>query len=217
MPARYRLTPRHGPRSSVRIRAPARHDGGVTEANVDAGSDARDASDDAEPADAERTTPRPRRRVDKSLLGLSLLIAIGLVLIGRGLAISITGDDRAKLPDTIERVDPVPEAVQVPNQTSVFVDLESGYTGVLVIDGTELPTVDIDDLAEQFSAEPGQQIELPATTIYEGGNATLTFTPSDEALITGFDTGLHRAQVIYWKVEESRQRPRTYSWTFTVV
>jgi hypothetical protein len=216
MPARYRLTPHHGPRSSVGIAAPARHDGGVTEANVDAGSQVHGTADDVGPA-ADDNAPRPRRRIDKGLLGLSLLIAVGLVFVGRGLAVSITGDERAKLPETIERVDPVPEAVQVPNQTSLFVDLESGYTGVLVIDGTELPTVDIDDLAEQFSAEPGQQIELPATTIYEGGNATLTFTPSDEALITGFDTGLHRAQVIYWRVEESRQRPRTYSWTFTVV
>ena len=89
------------------------------------------------------------------LLAFSLVIAMGLALIGRGLAVSITGDDRANLPETIESVEPVPEAVQVLSQTSVFVDLEAGYTGVLVIDGIELPTVNIDDLAATVRRRAG--------------------------------------------------------------
>ncbi len=215
MPARYRLTPRLGPRSDVRIDRSARHDGAVTEADVDTGT-----GEQTSPTSRIRPPPsatKRRRRVDKTLLALSLVIAVGLALVVRGIAVGVTGDDRADLPDAIESVDPVPEAVQVLSQTSVFVDLDSGYTGVLVIDGIELPTVDIDDLAEQFAAEPGQQIDLPATTIFEGGNATLTFIPSDEALITGFESGLHRAQVIYWRVDDGRQRPRSFTWTFTVV
>jgi hypothetical protein len=216
MPARYRLTPRLGPRSDVRIDRSARHDGAVTEANVDTGTGEQTTPDGPDPTATDRPTKR-RRRVDKTLLALSLVIAVGLALVVRGIAVSITGDERAHLPDTIESVDPVPEAVQVLSQTSVFVDLDSGYTGVLVIDGIELPTVNIDDLAEQFTAEPGQQIDLPATTIFEGGNSTLTFIPSDEALITGFESGLHRAQVIYWRIEDGRQRPRSFTWTFTVV
>jgi len=182
----------------------------VTEANIDAAPDAQDAVDGT----PER---KPRKRIDKWTLGLSLLIAVGLVLIGRGLAVSLTGDDRAKLPDQIESVEPFPEAVQVLSQSRVFVDLESGYTGVLVIDGVELPTINIDDVAQQFDAEPGQQIDLPATTIFEPGNFTLTFVPSEDALVQKFDTGLHRAEVIYWKVIEGRQRPVSYSWTFNVV
>lgn len=161
--------------------------------------------------------PKPRKRIDKVTLAFSLVIAIGLVLIGRGLAVSLTGDDRANLPETIESVEPFPEAVQVLSQTRVFVDLVDGYTGVLVIDGVELPTIDIDDLAQQFDAEPGQQIDLPATTIFEPGNFTLTFVPSDAALVKKFDVGLHRAEVIYWKITEGRQRPHSYDWTFTVV
>jgi hypothetical protein len=182
----------------------------VTGANVDAARDAREALD-GDPPQARR------RRVDKVTLALSLVIAVGLVLIGRGLAVSLTGNDRAKLPDTIESVEPFPEAVQVLSQSRVFVDLEAGYTGVLVVDGIELPTVNIEDVDQQFSAEPGQQIDLPATTIFEPGNYTLTFTPSDGALVKKFDTGLHRAQVIYWKIIEGRQRPLTYTWTFNVI
>ena len=188
----------------------------VTEAEIDAQEGLEDAS---------HTPPRKRigsrridlKRIDKTTLALSLVIAIGLVLIGRGLAVSLTGDDRADLPDAIESVEPFPEAVQVLSQTRVFVDLDPGYTGVFVIDGVELATINIEDVDEQFSAEPGQQIDLPATTVFEPGNFTLTFTPSDEALVQKFDTGLHRAQVIYWKITEGRQRARSYNWTFTVV
>jgi hypothetical protein len=157
-----------------------------------------------------------KRRVDKTLLLFSLVIALGLVLVVRGLAVSITGDDRARIPDTIESVDPVPEAVQVLSQTNVFVDLDSGQTGVLVIDGIELETINIDELAGR-QPEPGQQVNIPAATIYEPGNATLTFTPSDDAPISKFDSGLHQAQVIYWRLDEGRQRARSYTWTFTVV
>jgi hypothetical protein len=184
--------------------------GAVTEANIDAAPDAQDAVD-------EPVRAKPRKRIDKWTLVLSLVIAVGLVLIGRGLAVSLTGDDRAKLPDTIESVEPYPEAVQVLSQSRVFVDLDPGYTGVLVIDGVELPTINIDDVAEQFEAEPGEQIDLPASTIFEPGNFTLTFAPSEDALVHKFETGLHRAQVIYWKVIEGRQRPLSYSWTFTAV
>jgi hypothetical protein len=189
----------------------------VTEANTAAENEAKTRADDEVDQAANEDPQASRKRFDKTTLALSLLIAIGLVLVGRGLAVSLTGDARAKLPDTIEEVDPYPEAVQVLSQTRVFVDLDAGYTGVLVIDGVELPTISIEDVDQQFEAEPGQQIELPATTIFEPGNYTLTFTPSDDALVKKFDTGLHRAQVIYWKIIEGRQRPLSYSWTFSVI
>jgi hypothetical protein len=189
----------------------------VTEANTAAENEAKTRADDEVDQAANEEPQASRKRFDKTTLALSLLIAIGLVLVGRGLAVSLTGDARAKLPDTIEEVDPYPEAVQVLSQTRVFVDLDAGYTGVLVIDGVELPTISIEDVDQQFEAEPGQQIDLPATTIFEPGNYTLTFTPSDDALVKKFDTGLHRAQVIYWKIIEGRQRPLSYSWTFSVI
>ena len=128
----------------------------------------------------------------------------------------MTGDDRSDVPDLIERVDPVPEAVQVLSQTGVFVDLATGYTGVLIIDGTEIQTVSVDDLAD-IDVEPGQQIDIPAVTIYEAGNATLTFTPSDDAPVERFESGEHKVQVVYWRVDQDRRRARTFTWTFNVV
>jgi hypothetical protein len=160
---------------------------------------------------------RRRRPIDTGLLVVSLVIGFGLFLVIRGLAVGISGDDRVPLPELIEEVDPVPEAVQVPNQTRVFVDLETGYTGVLVIDGIEIETVSIRDLARNQNVGPGQQLELPPVTVYEGGNNTLTFVPNEDAPITEFTTGEHRAQVIYWQEEVGRQRAKSFSWTFNVV
>jgi hypothetical protein len=104
--------------------------------------------------------------------------------------------------------------VRVPAQTQVFVDLAPGYTGVLVVDGLELETVSIEAL--QDKQKPGQQIVLPPTTIYEPGNATLTFVPSPDADIQEFSQGEHIVQVIYWKVLEDRGSARSYTWTFNV-
>ena len=109
-----------------------------------------------------------------------------------------------------------------PSQTEVFVDLLAGYTGVLVIDGIELKTVDPNDLNGQtdsstaVQAVPGQQVSLPATTIYERGNATLTFVPTKGARIESFTQGTHTATVIFWKILESRARSQSYTWTFSV-
>lgn len=178
-----------------------------------------DASDTTEqPTDAEVPDAPPERRwwQDKTMIAMLALLLIGSLLVARGLLVGITGDERADLPPLIESVEPVPEAVQVLNQSNVFVDLASGYTGVLIIDGIEIETRNIDELSND-SVEPGQQIELPPVTRYEPGNATLTFTPSSIAPISQFVDGEHQVQVLYWRVEDGRQFARSFSWTFNVV
>lgn len=157
-----------------------------------------------------------RRRPDKTLLIVSFVVAVGIMLVIRGLLVGVTGEDRSNLPDEIERVEPVPDAVRVLAQTSVFVDLATGYTGRLVVDGVEIDTVSIDEVGDgQF--DPGQQITLPPVTIYEPGNATLTFTPTAGAPIEEFGEGLHEATVVFWRIEDGPARSRSYTWTFNTV
>ncbi|MEA3186157.1 MAG: hypothetical protein QOJ74_2634 [Ilumatobacteraceae bacterium] len=156
----------------------------------------------------------------RRLLVCSLVIAGGIVMIILGFMSSVTGRKALALPPTIENIDPVRGAVRVPAQTEVFVDLLPGYTGVLVIDDIELQTVDPNDPNDPLAPPkpaPGQQINLPPTTIYERGNATLTFVPTKGARIESFTQGTHSATVIFWKiVGGSRQRASTYTWTFSV-
>ncbi len=152
------------------------------------------------------------RRPQLPVLLASFGIAVCLVAIGLAVSLAVTGDERLALPAAIEKIDPVRGAPQVPAQTQVFVDLQAGYEGVLVVDGLELVTVNLEDLTTQ----PGRELVLPPTTIYERGNATLTFDPSPESEISEFSEGEHLVKVIYWKVTEGRSQARSFTWSFTV-
>jgi hypothetical protein len=162
------------------------------------------------------TGQRTRRRVDRKLLAASLVIAVGLVLIGYALLRAVTGDEAADLPAAVEEVTPPPSAIQVPQQSQVVADLEAGYEGRLVIDGVELPTIRLDQLGS-VDVEPGEQIEVPPGVLFEPGNATLTYTPAENAPIERLDPGTHTATVIYWLSEEGPSRARSFSWSFAAV
>ena len=154
------------------------------------------------------------RRPNFKLLLVSFAIAICIVAIGFALSLAVTGNEGAHLPKYIERIEPVAGATQTPAQASVLVDLVAGYEGVLVIDGLELATVNLGELRDETT--PGQQVTLPPTTVYEPGNATLTFDPSPDSSISSFSQGKHVVQVIYWETVQGRTTARVYSWTFEV-
>ena len=156
-----------------------------------------------------------RRRIDRGLLLASFVIALGLVALAWGAMVGFRGSRAEPLPTGVERVDPVPDSIQVLPQSSVFVDLEIGYTGVLVIDGSEIETVDLDQIGS-LAVEPGQQVDIPPVTIFEPGNATLTFTPRRGAAIEQFAAGLHEVTLIYWRLDEGRGRASSFTWSFNV-
>ncbi len=158
------------------------------------------------------TTPN-RRRIDRGLVVASLVIACSIVLIIWGVTTAITGDDGIDRPPQIESVSPVENAVQVLQQESVTVDLQSGYEAVLIIDDIELETTNIGEIV----TNPGELRVLPPTATYDPGNAVISFTPSPDAVITEFTQGTHLAQVLYWKVDEGRNSAQSYRWRFVVV
>lgn len=168
---------------------------------------------------AEASTDRPKRRLDRGLLIASLAIASGLVLVIFGLTTALTGNDGIDRPDAIESLQPVENAVQVLQQERVVVDLAAGYEARLVIDGVELPTTIIgqSDVDPFEQAEPGQQVDLPTTAVFDPGNAVISFQPVDGALIESFDQGLHEARVIYWRIEDGPEQARSYRWEFNVI
>lgn len=167
---------------------------------------------------ADQPAPK-RRRLDRSLLLASLVIATGLTLIIFGFISAQTGDDGIDRPEAIESVQPVENAIQVLQQDQIIVDLQSGYEGRLVVDGIELPTTIIgqSDVDPGVQAEPGQQIDLPTTAVFDPGNAVLSFQPVEGALIETFTEGEHEVTVFFWRIEEGPERARAYTWTFDVV
>ncbi len=169
--------------------------------------------DDAESA------PRRRRAFDRGLFVASLAIAIGLVLIIFGFTSAITGTDGIERPDEIESVQPVENAVQVLQQDQIVVDLLPGHEARLVLDGVELPTTVIgqSDVDPAVQAQPGQQIDLPTTAVFDPGNAVISFQPVDGALIESLTEGSHEATVYFWTIEDGPDQASSYSWTFEVV
>jgi len=149
------------------------------------------------------------------LLLASLAIASGLVIVGWGVFVGITGSQAVRLPDGLESVSPIPGATQVLAQENVIVDLVPGHTGVLVINGVELETLNLDEVGS-IDAAPGRQVDLPPVTIFEPGNATLTFRPRRGSAVEEFSSGVQEIEVIFWRIDEGRARPTSFTWSFEV-
>lgn len=160
-----------------------------------------------------------KRKLDRGLLIASFVIACGIVLIVWGFTTALTGDDGIDRPEAIESVQPVENAIQVLQQERIIVDLQPGYEATLVIDGVELPTTTIgqSDVDPDVQAQPGQQIDLPTTAVFDPGNAVISFQPVEGALIESLEQGTHEATVLFWKTEDGPTMARSYSWTFEVV
>ncbi|MFV0309202.1 MAG: hypothetical protein ACK5OX_15825 [Desertimonas sp.] len=161
------------------------------------------------------TGRRPRRPVDRGLLAASLGIAVGVVAIVYAFVTANSGVDE-DLPDGVESVSPLPAAPQVLAQTQVIADLAESYLGEFTIDGVALDTIRLDEVGT-LDVEPGTQVDIPPGAIYEPGNATLTFTPSEHAPIDRFESGRHQVTLLFWPIEEGRGAARTYVWYFTSV
>lgn len=147
---------------------------------------------------------------------MSLVASVGLLLIVLGFMGGTTGRDVLGYPDAVISVSPAPNDRQVLSQTEISVDLADGYEAVLVLDGLELPTSRLEDVAGGLP-EPGEQLELPPTAIYDQGNSLIRFEPQDGALVERYSQGVHDVQVIFWKIEDGRGTARSYSWSFEVL
>lgn len=96
----------------------------------------------------------------------------------------------------VERLLP-PRNAEILAQEPMGVDLRSGWTGVLVLNGQEIPQ---DQVQDDNLASTGE----------------LLFTPGPGKVVEDYLAGENCANVIAWRVEESRDNARTASWCFNV-
>jgi hypothetical protein len=155
-----------------------------------------------------------KRPINKQNLLVSAGVAVGLTFMILGFSVGITGREAQRLPASIEQMKPGP-GDQVLQQSQIFVDFVDGYEARLTVNGIEMETTRLDELTSQGnSLEPGQQVEIPATAIYDPGNFTISFTPQVGAPIESFTQGEHSAVVTYWKIEDGPNKSRSFKWTF---
>jgi hypothetical protein len=145
---------------------------------------------------ATRPTLTRNDVVRRVVITLIVLACIGgLVLAVQRADTGEPDNPRADSPDVIEFLVP-PRDAEVLQQANVAADLAAGWTGTLVINGTEIPEA-------QLVREPGQNI--------------VEYRPGPGQVIEQLSPGRNCARVITWRVNESRERGRTpVEWCFEV-
>jgi hypothetical protein len=120
-----------------------------------------------------------------------VLVVLNLALYG--LNQSDTSPTGRHLPSTIDSLTPDPgELIRL--QDTIGVDLRDDLTGVLVLDGQEIP----EDQLERV---------VPL--------AEVTFRPGPGKDLEKFEPGLHTLTVLYWEQGKPRPaKPGSYSWSF---
>lgn len=138
--------------------------------------------------------PRPRVFTLRRLV-ISFLLASSVV----GIVYAFISSEDQQAPKVLKsavlRVYPPEGAFQL-RQEIIGVQLDQPYTGVLLIDGVEIP---LDQLR------------------YVDGTNEITYTPGEGTETGLLEPGTHRATVVFWPKRESRETaPDRYSWTFKV-
>ena len=82
-------------------------------------------------------------------------------------------------------------------QDTISADVAFPYTGVLILDGIEIP-------------------EPQLKSVQVGNRTRLAYTPGPDS-ITGFlRAGRHNAEVLFWRPEDGRDKASRFPWQFTV-
>lgn len=135
--------------------------------------------------------PGPRRRLGLQtvLLALAGVVAVNLLVA----AVVIGGrQEGPELPANIESVIPTPGA-GILAQDDVGADLVDTFTGVLLIDGVEIP-------------EDQLRINKPLGEV--------GFRPGEGKDILRLEEGLHSATIVYWPQDRSREDAKSFTWQF---
>ena len=122
--------------------------------------------------------------------GGGLFYACSIIDTGQPDGPAVTGDE------AVERRIPPPNS-EILRQEAVGVDLRTGWTGVLQLNGVEIPLDQVDDANLASTGE-------------------LLFTVGEGKAVERFDAGENCLTVVYWRVEDSRADSRSTTWCFNV-
>ena len=130
----------------------------------------------------------------KISVGLLLVLAAGILWYG--------GTQKAESPDpklldaAVEALSPPEDSPGVPRQQPITVDLQPGWTGVLLVNGVEIP----EDQLQRTEAQN-----------------QFSFQPGEGKIIEQLPPGPVTARAIVWRELESRETDsHSFSWTFRV-
>lgn len=126
-----------------------------------------------------------------AIVAVGLLVVVNL-LIYVGVSAD-TSDKTRVLPSEVQNVMPAPGS-QVRVQDTVSVDLRDDLTGVLVIDGVELPESEIS--------------RIPSL-------GEISFRPGKGKVFERLEPGVHNVSVIYWpQIKDRSEGTQTFTWSF---
>jgi hypothetical protein len=129
---------------------------------------------------------------------IAIVVIVLLVVANLGvflLSQSDTTNELRDFPEVIDSVQPEPGELIRPQDT-ITADLRDDLTGVLVLDGVEIPEDQMERVVPlgQVSFRPGRDKDLDR-----------------------FEPGAHEMVVLYWQQAKDRPAsPGAYSWTFRV-
>lgn len=129
--------------------------------------------------------------VRAGLTALGITVAVGLIVAGFRIAET---DEAVTLPPEVQSITPAVGSLIRP-QGHITIDLADAYTGVLSLDGVEIPEDQV-----QRTVELGR----------------ISFRPGPTGDMERFEVGEHRVTVEYWRRTETRADSSSFSWAFRV-
>jgi hypothetical protein len=154
-------------------------------------------------------------------------VVAALVLLGLGgfvfaFTLGDGGGEPTATDAAVENRIPAPDS-QVLSQSSVEVDLAPGWTGVLQVNGVEIPADQlncVEDCGRPLCTPTAPPTAPPAsvTGCRPAGDPQnrVYFVPGDGKVIEELPTGPAVATATFWRVTETRESARTSSWAFRV-
>lgn len=140
------------------------------------------------------TSPSVTRAITPYRVVVSLLLAAAVVGVGWAFTEHREVEPLIVRDAAVALVEPG-EGEQALRQDRIFVQLDPAYTGVLFVNGVEIP-------ADQINRAAGVH--------------TLEYVPGPDSETGPLPAGLNRATVEFWELSRTRAASRSYSWSFNV-